>query len=287
MKVHFALVGLPRYFDSNLPSLVSDCLSVSRQSVRLCFWKTQPGTAVAQLSPSPLAQRPEDWMEIQSLPNTELKLIDPVVFNSRRSWLDHPQVDQLQLKPNASATMGWLSALVAGIDFLHRGREVSEAEIWVVTRPDIKIWRLKQVIEGATKLVACSSGAILTAARPMPHRVLGIQSEWKNLPIDHILIGRPRDFVALQEALEATLSQIKSETFESQPLVNEFLLGDAIATSGLVELPILIPYLIWRGSLVRSFTSFDSSGLSWMLTFFQAIEWIAQRLIWAGKAKAD
>lgn len=265
LEIYAAVVGIPRYFDTVLPTLLASLKRIGSSRVTGFFWAykdaniPRTGSAV-HLTPV----TPEDWSAIQSLDFESLTIADPLnppAISNRH--LEHPQVKALNLNPNPAASFSWLTAISKGAEALNASEGSLSADFWLIVRPDLRISRhaLARLLRGLVKDQRWTNHSIAVAARPYAHRVLQTETEASNLPVDHFFIGSPQAISALA-GLSETLSQIRSSEDLRQPIVNEFLLGQFFFDHNLEEYPVRLPYLIWRGSLIKSI--FAAAGRSWL-----------------------
>ena len=282
-----ALVGVPRFFDSVLPSLVIK-LAQAGANVLGRFWRYR-GEHIPQTNPMTfkVPASNEDWKTIGKLAFSSFETAEPlgdiqVMFDPRK----HVQVSQLGLTPNPTASFSWLMALKLGADALSEVDSEYEFDFWMLCRPDLKIsgFALKRLLSKLRSDPSFTTTSIATASRARAHRVLFTGENLLNLPIDHFFIGRPEAISKFSD-LDQLLNKIRLGEDTSQPLVNEFVLGGFLSSRGLHEYPIRFPYIIWRGDWISSFKGHGRKGPGQFLTIVKAVNWAAVSFLRPGLHK--
>ncbi len=286
LKVYVAVVGLPRYFNTVLPALVSSLRQLETSRLTGFFWAykdtniPRTGTAVHL---TPVA--PEHWEAINALAfdyiTVEEPLQPPMISNEH---LRHPLVKALKLNPNPAASFSWLTAISRGAEALIAAEGSESCDFWLIVRPDLRISRfaLARLLRRLLKDKRWTQNSIAVAARPYAHRVLYTEAGASNLPVDHYFIGSPQAIGALV-GLSETLKRIQSSEDLRQPIVNEFLLGQFFYDHKLEEYPVRLPYLIWRGSLVKSvFAAAARTGPARLRLGIESIFWNLRGMLTPG-----
>lgn len=255
LRVQAAVVGLPRYFNTVLPSLVGNLRRLGASRVLGFFWAYKdtniPRTGSA-VHLTPITN--EDWSAVRALAFDSLAIEEPLqppLMSNKH--LEHRQVDSLKLSPNPAASFSWLTAVSEGARALGASEGSMAADFWLILRPDLRISNLAlyRLLRNLSKDKGWKQNSVAVAARPYAHKVLHTQVGISNLPIDHFFIGSPQAILALAGITDA-LDRIRASEDLRQPIVNEFLLGQFFQDHGLEEFPVRLPYLIWRGSLIKS-----------------------------------
>lgn len=258
------LTGLPRFseiYDRGLSAL-------TRAGARVIvghFWDY--GSELApqtNMSMSGLPQSEADWQAVHSAGFKWVTTSPPLApvdlpFDPAR----HSQISSLSLKPNYDATKSWLTAVSRAVQELKVLDPNGGENLWMVGRPDIvfSASALRRLVKLLAKDAQFSQHSVAVAARPRAHRVLQILGARHNLPIDHFFIGKPEAITKLSYLVDS-LELIESGADSRQPIVNEFVLGQFFADHDLIEYPVRLPYILWRGGYVRSLIGFGAQGLS-------------------------
>lgn len=289
LKVYVAVVGLPRYFNTVLPALVTSLRQMGASRLTGFFWAYKDinipttGTAVHL---TPVA--PEHWDGIKTLAFDDIivgePLQPPAISNEH---LRHPLVKVLKLNPNPAASFSWLTAISKGAESLIAAEGSESCDFWLIVRPDLRISQLalSRLLHRLLKDQRWTQNSIAVAARPSAHRVLVTEAGVSNLPVDHFFIGHPRAIGSLAGLNEA-LNRVRASEDLRQPIWNEFLLGQFFYDRKLAVVPVRLPYLIWRGSLFKSiFSAAGRSGLGLLKEGLKGVFWNLRGLISPGLHK--
>lgn len=289
LHVQVAVVGLPRYFNTVLPKLVGNLKRLGDSHLLGFFWAyrdaniPRTGSAV-HLTPT----TEEDWSAIRSLAFDGLTIEEPLQPpKMSNKHLEHPQVDSLKLSPNPAASFSWLTAISKGASILGASEGSMSADFWLIVRPDLRISRraVVRLLRNLSNDKTWTPNSVAVAARPYAHKVLNTQAGISNLPIDHFFIGAPQAILALA-GITDSLNRIQASQDLRQPLVNEFLIGQFFEDHGLEEFPVRLPYLIWRGSLIKSvFAAAARTGPAKVKAGIESIIWNLRGMISPGLHK--
>jgi len=286
LQIEYAVVGVPRYFRDVLPRLLRTMQKAGANAPAGFFWKyldaDMPQTNQGR-HPVPISE--SDWSDLQAFDFATVQISEPLGEPAIRSALTvHPQVQQLGLKPNPAASFSWLTALARGASMLVDKDPKAEADLWVILRPDLRLSAsaMRRVVRSLSTSQIWDKTTVAVAARASAHRVLNVNHEKRNLPIDHFFIGSPqaiRNFCKLPELLD----QIAAGLDLRQPLVNEFVVGQLLEDNGLRSYPIRLGYTIWRGSWFRSvFSASGRKGVSLAIAGAKNLLWNIRGLLSPG-----
>jgi hypothetical protein len=285
-EVYAAIVGLPRYFNSVLPALVIDLKRLGSSHVSGFFWAYKdtniPRTgSVVHLTPS----TPEDWFGVRALDFDSLAIEDPLEPPEMSDeYREHPQISLLKLAPNPAASFSWLTAISRGAEALDAAEGAQTADFWIIVRPDLRISprAVARLLRRLAEDERWTKNSVAVAARRYSHRVLHTESGAANLPVDHYFIGSPNAIRTLK-GLGETTNRIRASEDLRQPLVNEFVLGQFFHDHNLEEYPVRMPYLIWRGTLLKSvFAAAARSGFAQFKAGLESSIWNLRGLISPG-----
>jgi hypothetical protein len=149
-------------------------------------------------------------------------------------------------------------------------------DLWVITRADMRV--VARSLEKALVLIHSSirDGQVYLTGRPQPHKVLRVGNSTINLPIDHLIIGKPMDIAKLAH-LETFAKTAISGHDSRQPLVSEFILGQFLSDNGLAPNSVFFGCVVWRGTWLRSFTPIGNPSIRAILGNIIDFFWSSNR----------
>jgi hypothetical protein len=263
-NIQIHLTGLPRFCRKRLPyfrravsrnSLISgtfwDIHAVSQKEIQTA------GPSMAALQKYVIGTV-KDWAQIELTCNKFTKI--PIEKYPNLDDMKHNLIDLHNLRVSSQSVLSWMNAIYYAVEFLCQ-ENIEEDKLVFLSRSDLKInpILLKSVL---TKLEKKSlENTIYLGKRMGKHLIYPTKyGTYKELPVDHFFVAKFKDISKLR-GLKNYLDNYLSEKNHSVPLVAEFLLADFMELVGLEWRGVDLPYVIWRGSYLKSITS-PFSGVS-------------------------
>lgn len=257
-NVHIHLTGLPRFCKNRLPYFRK---AVSGSTlITGTFWKIhavkqdkiQTAGPSMELLRKYLIGANEDWAQIKVTCNNFIEI--QVENFPNLDNMQHFLIDKHNLRVSSQSVLSWMHAIYYSIEFLEQACVEADTLVFL-TRPDLKInsAALRAVLNKLQK--ESIKNTIYLGKRMGQHFIYPSKyGNYKDLPVDHFFIAKFSDLSKFKE-LKNYLNQYLNNEVHTVPLVAEFLLADFMETVGLDWQGIDLPYTIWRGSFLKTFTS--------------------------------
>ncbi len=273
--------GLVRHFDARaIKNYEKISTILCAPSVILSFWDYKDANLIpsSNESFSNLVIPNEFKLALDKVDNFKTHLQEPPAadLNPNILWT-HELDSKLNLKPNLKATSSWFAALNLGSQYLTE--DESERSHWILFRPDIHILKLNLVqLNLFLSKFKLKDDEVLVGKRHIPHTVLKIDTDNRNLPIDHFYIGNNATSGVFLHLLEY-LEDVITGKDRRQPIVNEFLLGQYIYDKQLKVIELPLPYVIRRKNLGASLTPNANSRFRKYLGLFRNILFLVKETV--------
>ena len=278
MRVSLAWAGLPRFIDSTILQLDRSAFELVKIDMELAslwdFGKAKPISTFQ--GPVKIASGELDWAQLSRVQSLTVDRMQPLE-KTPPAWdhNQHPSVGYLGLAPLPEAMLSWMTAISRAARQLTQHASFDDA-LWIITRADMRI--ISSSLEKALVLISgeIRDGEIYLTGRSRPHKVLRLGSSEVNLPIDHLIIGKPVDIAKLAH-LETFAKKANSGNDLRQPLVSEFILGQFLFDQGLAPNSVFFGCVVWRGHWLRSFTPIGNPSIRAILGNVLDFLWLSRR----------
>ncbi len=278
MKFSLTWTGLPRFIESTILQLDRSAFNSARIETELAsLWDFKQDKPISTFQgPVKIASTELDWAELSRAQKLNVHRMQPLE-KTTPAWdhNQHPSVGSLGLAPLPEAMLSWMTAISRAAQQLTKHARFDD-DLWVITRADMRI--ISSSLEKALILIGgeIRDGQIYLTGRPKPHNVLRLGSSEVNLPIDHLIIGKPMDIAKLAH-LETYANKAISGHDLRQPLVSEFILGQFLSDQGLAPNSVFFGCVVWRGTWWRSFTPIGNPSLRAILGNMIDFFWLSLR----------
>ncbi len=255
MRVSLAWTGLPRFIDATILQLERSAFDLVEINKELAIlWDFGQAKPISTFQgPVKIAKSDLDWAQLSRVQSLNVERMKPIEkIHPKWDHNQHPSVSSLGLIPLPDAMLSWMTAISRAAQHLTKNASFDD-DLWIISRADMRI--VSRSLERALILVsgAIRDGQVYLTGRPKPHNVLKVGSSSLNLPVDHLIIGKPVDIAKLIHLEKfARMAVIGRDV--RQPLVSEFILGQFLSDIGLAPNSVFFGCLVWRGNWLRSFT---------------------------------